>query len=634
MPDRDRKRWQVRIAPGPSVRQALGTGRRLALWLPLAALLALQGAALAADWPQITLVKRFSGLTQPVHITNAGDGSGRIFIVEQVGRIRVASGGTLRRAPLLDIGSRISCCGERGLLSVAFPPGFGSKRTFYVDYTDSAGNTVVSRFRLSADPDVADPASEQILLTIEQPYANHNGGQLAFGPDGYLYVGMGDGGSGGDPQNNAQSPLSLLGKILRIDVESGAPTYAVPASNPFVATAGYRPEIWALGLRNPWRFSFDRRTGDLYVADVGQNRYEEVDFQPAGDPGGENYGWRVMEGAHCYNPDPCSQSGLAQPVFEYDHSQGCSVTGGFVYRGTIYPRMQGIYFFSDYCSGRIWGLRRDGSSWQSTLLLTSSYTVTTFGEDEAGSVYLADYGRGDVYQLTDPDAVTGYVYRVPAVAHNLGAGGTPWRSDLAIVNRSGFSANLTLTYLATGAELTQSAGLQAGATVEWPNVLESLFGQPPAVNTAGLVKVVADVPVVVTGRSYSVGLQGTMGQDYPGLTDADALVPGHVGVLPGLKRNEDFYTNVGVVNLGAATCTVAITVFDASGFQAGSTRVFTVDAGRWVQQYDFLASVGAGTRDIAYATVEVRTPEGKAWAYAAVIDATSRDPTTIRVVVP
>jgi len=634
MPDRETKRRHARGAARPSAHQAAGTGRRLARCLGLAGLLALQGTAFAAEWPQITLVKRFSGLTQPVHIANAGDGSGRIFIVEQPGRIRVATGGTLRQTPLLDIGSRISCCGERGLLSVAFPPAFATKRYFYVDYTDSAGNTVVSRFHLSNDPDSADPSSEQILLTIQQPYSNHNGGQLAFGPDGYLYVGMGDGGSGGDPQNNAQTPSSLLGKILRIDVESGAPTYAVPASNPFVATAGYRPEIWALGLRNPWRFSFDRRTGDLYVGDVGQNLHEEVDFQPAGDPGGENYGWRIMEGAHCYNPDPCSQLGLVQPVFEYDHSQGCSVTGGFVYRGAIYPRMQGVYFFSDYCSGRIWGLRRDGSSWQSTLLLASSYTVTTFGEDEAGSVYLADYGHGDVYQLTDPGAVAGYVYQVPAVAHNLGAGGTPWRSDLAIVNRSGFSANVTLTYLAAGAELTQSVVLQAGATVEGVNVLESLFGQPPGANTAGLVKVVSDVPVVATGRSYSIGPQGTMGQDYPGLTAADALVPGRVGVLPGLRRNDGFYTNVGVVNLGAATCTVAIAAFDRSGVQVGTTRLFTVDAGRWVQQYDFLASVGAGTRDLAYATVEVQTPEGKAWAYAAVIDATSRDPTTIRVVVP
>ena len=354
--------------PGPRALCAPPRTRRFSRLLPLVALAAVHGTALATDWPRMTLVKRFSGLVQPVHITHAGDGSGRIFIVEQSGRIRVSSDGTLRQVPLLDIGTRISCCGERGLLSVAFPPGFGSKRHFYVDYTHTSGNTVVSRFRMGADPDVADPSSEQILLTIQQPYANHNGGQLAFGPDGYLYVGMGDGGSGGDPQNNAQNPASLLGKILRIDVESGAFPYAVPASNPFVTAAGYRPEIWALGLRNPWRSSFDRRTGDLYIADVGQNLYEEIDFQPAGGTGGENYGWRIQEGAHCYNPNPCDRTGLIQPVFEYDHSQGCSVAGGFVYRGAIYPRMQGVSFFSDYCSGRVWGLRREGASWQSTQL--------------------------------------------------------------------------------------------------------------------------------------------------------------------------------------------------------------------------------------------------------------------------
>jgi len=603
--------------------------------LVLAALAAVGSAApSAAEWPQISLVKRFSGLTQPVHITHAGDGSGRLFFVEQPGRIRVSRGGTLLPVPFLDIVSRVSCCGERGLLSVAFPPGYGSKRYFYVDYTDTAGNTVISRHRLGADADVADPGSEQIVLTIAQPYSNHNGGQLAFGPDGYLYVGMGDGGSGGDPQNNAQSPTSLLGKILRIDVESGAAPYAVPVSNPFAGRAGYRGEIWALGLRNPWRFSFDRRTGDLFIGDVGQNRYEEVDFQPAGDPGGENYGWRIMEAGHCYDPNPCNQTGLLQPVFEYDHSQGCSVTGGFVYRGSLYPRMQGVYFFADYCSGRLWGLRRDGNSFQSTQLLDSPYTVSTFGEDEAGNVYLADYGRGDVYQVTDPGAMAGYVYRVPAIAHNVGAGGTRWRSDVAVVNRSGFAGSLTLTYLSPDLQLTQAVGLPAGGTVEWRNVLESLFGLALTGNTAGLVEVVADVPLAITARSYSEGPQGTMGQDFPALTDSDALLPGRVGILPQLRRGNGFYTNLGVVNLGTATCTVAVRAFDTAGSQVGTTRLFTVEGGLWVQQYDFLASVGAGDRDTAYATVEVVTPEGRAWAYAALIDSLTRDPTTVPLVTP
>jgi hypothetical protein len=517
---------------------------------------------------------------------------------------------------------------------VAFPPGYSGKRYFYVDYTNTSGNTVISRFRLSSDPDVADPGSERILLTIAQPYPNHNGGQLVFGPDGYLYIGMGDGGSAGDPQNNAQDPASLLGKILRIDVESGAEPYAVPASNPFAGRTGYRGEIWALGLRNPWRFSFDSRTGDLYVADVGQNQYEEVDFQPAGSSGGENYGWRIMEAGHCFNPDPCTQTGLVQPVFEYAHTQGCSVTGGFVYRGALYPRMQGLYFLSDYCSGRVWALRRTGISWQSAQLLPGSFAVSTFGEDEAGNVYVADYDAGDVYRLTDPAVTAGYTYRVPAVAHNIGAGGTRWRTDVAVVNRSGLTATFSVAYTSADLQLTQLASLGTGGSVEWRNVLESLFDLAPSRNTAGLLEVVSDAPLAVTARSYSDGPQGTVGQDFRALTDSDALLPGHVGVLPQLRRGGGFYTNLGVVNLGTATCTVEVKAFDTSGLQVGGTRLFTVNGGQWVQQYDFLASVGAGNQDAAYATVEVVTPEGKAWAYAALIDSVTRDPTTIALATP
>jgi hypothetical protein len=296
--------------------------------------------------------------------------------------------------------------------------------------------------------------------------------------------------------------------------------------------------------------------------------------------------------------------------------------------------MQGVYFFADYCSGRLWGLRRDGSSFQSTQLLDTPYTVSTFGEDEAGNIYLADHSRGDVYQVTDPGAMAGYVYRVPAIAHNVGAGGTRWRSDLAVVNRSGFAGSLTLTYASPDLKVTQAAGLSAGGTVEWRNVLESLFGLAPTGNTAGLVEVVADVPLAITARSYSEGPQGTMGQDFPALTDSDALLPGRVGILPQLRRGNGFYTNLGVVNLGTATCTVAVKAFDTAGSQVGTTRLFTVEGGLWVQQYDFLASVGAGDQDTAYATVEVVTPEGRAWAYAALIDSLTRDPTTVPLVTP
>jgi glucose/arabinose dehydrogenase len=336
-------------------------------------------------------------------VTHAGDGTGRIFVVEQGGRIRVLDNGAVLADPFLDISAFVACCGEQGLLSAAFPPGFVSKGYFYVNYTRAAdGATVVARYRVPpGSPNAADPGSEEVLLTVSQPFANHNGGQIAFGPDAYLYVGMGDGGSGGDPLNSGQNPGTLLGKLLRIDVESGAYPYAVPADNPFTGSAGYRPEIWALGLRNPWRFAFDRGTGDLYIGDVGQGAFEEVDVQPAGDPGGRNYGWNIMEGMECFSASGCSSAGLTLPVATYDHSQGCSVTGGTVYRGVSLP-LQGIYLYGDFCSGRIWGLRRDAAGWDAAELLpprNPSLNIASFGEDEGGNVYVADYASGDLLKV-------------------------------------------------------------------------------------------------------------------------------------------------------------------------------------------------------------------------------------------
>jgi glucose/arabinose dehydrogenase len=266
-----------------------------------------------------------------------------------------------------------------------------------VSYTDKVGDLVVSRYRLSGSPDEADANSEQVVLTVQQPYGNHNGGQLAFGPkDGYLYIGTGDGGSAGDPENRAQDPGSLLGKVLRIDVETGNPrTYKVPASNPYASTPGYRAEIWALGLRNPWRFAFDSETADLYIGDVGQNRYEEIDFQPASSAGGENYGWRIMEGTYCYSSQDCDPAGLVLPVVEYEHTQGnCSVTGGQVYRGAEYPAWAGLYFYADYCTGRIWGLRRLGTAWESRLLHEAGFRISSFGVDETGNLWVARYDDG------------------------------------------------------------------------------------------------------------------------------------------------------------------------------------------------------------------------------------------------
>ena len=362
------------------------------------------------SWPTISLNQVVGGLTQPTSITHAGDNSSRIFVTEKPGRIRIIKNGALQPTSFLEIIARIGSTpgGEQGLLSVAFPTGYGStKNHFYVYYTNPVGTLVIARYRPTANPDVADPNSEEIILTIEHPtFSNHNGGQLQFGPDGYLYIGTGDGGSGVDPLMNAQNPAVLLGKVLRINVESAITpsNYSIPATNPYVLTTGYRGEIWALGLRNPWRFSFDRQTGDLYLGDVGQNLWEEVDFQPANSAGGENYGWNIWEGLHCFDPAVgCSPPPrYSPPVAEYGHKPDCSITGGYVYRGPGQAAMQGIYFYGDACSGRIRGLQRSNGAWVTTLLATAPSGISTFGEDQSGNLYLAEYGNGTIYQITSP----------------------------------------------------------------------------------------------------------------------------------------------------------------------------------------------------------------------------------------
>jgi hypothetical protein len=344
-----------------------------------------------------------TGLAYPVAITNAGDGSGRLFITLQGGQIRVHDGTQLLATPFLDISGLVLFGGERGLLSVAFDPAYSANRRFYVFYNDTGGNLLVARYLASSsNANVADPAPGQILLTIPHPtHANHNGGQLQFGPDGYLYVGTGDGGGAGDPPGNAQNLSVLLGKILRIDV-SAAGAYTVPATNPFVGTAGARAEIWDYGLRNPWRFSFDRTTGDLLIGDVGQNAWEEIDFEPAPSVGGVNYGWNRMEGTHCFNPATgCDTGGLQLPILEYSHAVGCSVTGGYRYRGSGVTNLGGVYVYGDYCSGTIWGAtERSNGTWTSATLLQTPYPISAFGEDEAGELYVTDYAAsGAVFRI-------------------------------------------------------------------------------------------------------------------------------------------------------------------------------------------------------------------------------------------
>ena len=350
-----------------------------------------------------------SGLDRPIGLTHAGDGTHRLFINEQKGVIRVFHQDVevLDETPYLDIRDRIHSGGERGLLGVAFHPAYADNGYLYVHYSSNGstcgagkGDTVISRFSVSPDdPDRADRESEVCLLTATQPYGNHNGGQIAFGPDGYLYIGLGDGGSAGDPRNNAQNRATLLGAILRIDVDQGD-TYAIPEDNPFADVEGMRGEIWAWGLRNPWRFSFDRQTGDLWIGDVGQNRWEEVDFQPASSAGGENYGWPCREGRHDYKPGKpgCPAPDAVEPVIEYGHEPECSVTGGYMHRGTRSPGLNGLYFYGDYCSGRIWAASRVASEWRSMVVHEGGFGLTTFGEDEDGEVYVV---HGDeVYRIT------------------------------------------------------------------------------------------------------------------------------------------------------------------------------------------------------------------------------------------
>jgi glucose/arabinose dehydrogenase len=361
----------------------------------------LASSAFAAD--EITLTQLVTGLNQPTTIANAGDL--RLFITLQPGRIVIYNGGTsVETVPFLDVSSLVSCCDERGLLGLAFHPHYHDNGFFFVDYTNTNGDTVIARYKVSAaDPNRADPASAKILLTIAQPFANHNGGELQFGPDGYLYIGMGDGGNAGDPGNRAQNLGELLGKILRIDVDNGSP-YGIPPSNPFVNRSGARPEIWAYGLRNPWRFSFDRANGDLWIADVGQGQWEEVDYQPVTSIGGENYGWRKMEGNHCFNPSTnCRDSTQTLPIAEYDHNANrCSITGGYRYRGTRSSKLAGTYLYADWCSGTIWGLSDPNAT--PRVVAQTTLHITTFGEDVNGELFLADNQAGRLFAISEPDA--------------------------------------------------------------------------------------------------------------------------------------------------------------------------------------------------------------------------------------
>jgi|AntRauTorcE11898_2_1112593.scaffolds.fasta_scaffold01053_1 glucose/arabinose dehydrogenase len=369
----------------------------------LAAVFFIASSMLAAQ-PQIDLEVFAEDLNNPATINHTNDS--RLFVVEQQGAIKIVdASGNVAPNPFLDISDRVKYGGEQGLLGLAFHPAYSENGFFYVNYTGQSDSTHIARFSVSDDdPDSADPDSETTLLTFEQPYTNHNGGEIRFGPDGYLYIATGDGGSGGDPENRAQDVTTLLGKILRIDVDGPSP-YGIPGENPFVDQQEARNEIWALGLRNPWRFSFDSETGDLWIADVGQNQYEEINREPANSNGGVNYGWRCYEGNHEFNTTGCQDEEFYTfPVHEYSHNAtgGCSVTGGFVYRGAEYPQMTGMYFYSDYCNDKIYALVHDDGDWEPVEHgQFSGNNFSTFGEDANGELYVAGISSGTIYKLID-----------------------------------------------------------------------------------------------------------------------------------------------------------------------------------------------------------------------------------------
>lgn len=345
------------------------------------------------------------GFDNPVGLSYPPDDSGRVFVIEQGGMIwSIAPDGSVPFDPFLDISREMPPAvfrggySEQGLLGLAFHPDYAENGWFYVSYTNRDGDSILSRFTVSDDPEVADEDSETQRLFIDQPFDNHNGGGLAFGPDGYLYASFGDGGSQGDPNGNAQNPLSRLGKILRLDVNTDSP-YAAPANNPYADQPDLAPEVWAIGFRNPWRFSFDRATGDLYIADVGEWQWEEINFQPADSTGGENYGWNLFE-SRLPRTDDADSDDFTAPIAEYSHNDGCSVTGGYVYRGEALPDLHGVYLFGDYCVGRMWASFRDGDGvWQTVIFMETSLQITSFGEDQAGELYLVDY-KGAIWRLS------------------------------------------------------------------------------------------------------------------------------------------------------------------------------------------------------------------------------------------
>ena len=479
-------------------------------------------------------IASFRGL--PTSITNAGDGSGRLFVTTQAGRVWVIEDGETLATPFLDIRTRVSQGGgEQGLLSVAFDPDYEENGYFYAYYTDLQGHSVVSRFEVSEDPNAAELFSERFVIGIEQPFPNHNGGQLQFGPDGYLYIGTGDGGGAGDPGNRAQNLSLLLGKILRIDVHGGSP-YRIPSSNPFRFQGGARGEIWAYGLRNPWRFSFDQVTGDLLIGDVGQDAVEEINFQPSHSDGGENYGWRLMEGNQCFDPPADCQDGtLALPALAYGHDDGGrSVTGGYVYRGDDFPQLDGVYFYADWMTEELFFARNNGGGLTHTGTVDTPYRISAFGEDERGELYLIDYFGGAVHRI-EADHPRPTLQSI--VPEEVMAGGASFTMTLKGTNFSSYSEVLwngaprpsTIVNKTTlQAEISEADIAEAGGVAVKVRNPEPRGGITPSV----MFRV--EAPPVIVPEIFEGGVGGAAG-----VTTLTGVVAGSIASVYGLNLSTE-----------------------------------------------------------------------------------------------
>ncbi|MGE5376762.1 MAG: PQQ-dependent sugar dehydrogenase [Bacteroidota bacterium] len=565
----------------------------------------------AATIPAALKFTLVTSLTKPVLVTNAGDGSNRLFIVQQSGQIRIFANGSLLSTPFLNIAGLVQdftgVNGEQGLLSLAFDPGYVSNGFFYIAYTTNTGDptypytTTLARYHVSAgNPNLADPASGTVLLSIPKKYNNHNGSMLAFGPDGYLYISMGDGGSGGDPDNNAQSLNTMLGKILRIDVHTPPPAgkkYVIPATNPFYGSGdpNVKQEIWAYGLRNPWRISFDRLTGDLYIGDVGQNIEEEIDFQAASSTGGQNYGWHILEGNRCYNPSSncVPPNGYVPPVTVYDHrtndSYGCSISGGYVYRGTQSPSLQGVYFYGDYCSGKVFGLvRNSNNTWTSSLITSVPYNISSFGEDEQGELYLTDLDGGRVFKIASAlvsisgnagaaGATLSYVDGTPKTVSADASG------NYSIMVPSGWSG--TVTPSRTGFTFIPSSR-------PYPSVSANLTSQDFIASWVGSIRIQSNRDVVTMARPH-IGSQ-VMAYDGAPAGSTNAYVPMLFKAAFGGSYNSALYIqNVDPAN----TANVTIRFYDSGGHETCS-QIDTIPAlashGYWVPSITCVPAGWAG----------------------------------------